>query len=106
MANCKTCISFKTCKFVEKNSEFTKKMYPMFEYLEYNNLEELFFQNAGSCKYFIDNEIKVEDLFKKIKTAKYQIEWIHNYVKSKNDPAFIIEVLLKITEEYKIALNK
>lgn len=47
MANCKECIRFKTCKFVEKNKEFTKQMYPMFEHLEWNNLEEVFFKMQG-----------------------------------------------------------
>jgi len=109
MANCKNCVRFKTCKFVEKNKEFVKQMYPMFEYLEWNNLDELFYKNAGSCQFFIDDEIKVEDLLKKIKTAKYQMEWIHNYVKNptgKMDASFIVEKLLKITEDYKTALDK
>lgn len=109
MANCKNCIRFQTCKFVEINKEFTNKMYPMFEYLEWNNLEELFYQNASSCKFFIDNEIKVDDLLKTIETAKYQIDWINTYVKYVDDPSvafFKIGKLLKITEDYKSALQK
>ena len=107
MANCKNCIRFQTCKFVEKNDEFSKKMYPMFEYSEWNNLKEVFFKNAGSCKFFVDNEMKVDDLLKKIETAKYQMKWINDYVKNPNgrlDPSFIVEKLLKITEDYKTAL--
>ncbi len=108
MANCKNCIRFQTCKFVEKNKEFAKQMYPMFEYSEWNNLEEVFFKNAGSCKFFVDNEMKVDDLLKKIETAKYQIGWIHDYVKNPSgrlEPSFIVEKLLKITEDYKTALD-
>lgn len=109
MANCKECIRFKTCKFVEKNKEFTKQMYPMFEHLEWNNLEEVFFKNAGSCKYYINSEISVDDLLKKIETAKYQINWINNYVKNRTgnlDSSFIVEKLIKITEDYKTQLDK
>ena len=106
MINCKNCIRFQTCKFIDKNKEFAKQMYSMFEYDEWNNLEELFYKNAGSCKFFIDNEMKADDLLKKIKTAKYQIDWIHNYVKTSKDPAFTVEKLVKITDDYKIALEK
>jgi hypothetical protein len=84
-------------------------MYPMFEYAEWNKLDELFYKNATACQFFVDNEIKVDDLLKKIKTAKFQMGWIHDYVKNPNgrlDAAFIVEKLLKITEGYKEALNK
>jgi hypothetical protein len=109
MANCKNCMRFQTCKFVEKNKEFAKQMYPMFEYLEWNNLEEVFFKNAGSCKFFVDNEMKVDNLLKKIETAKYQMKWINDYVRNPNgrlEASFIVEKLLKITEDYKTALDK
>lgn len=48
MANSKNCIRFETCKFVEKNTQFVNQMYPMFEYSESNNLNELFFKNAAA----------------------------------------------------------
>ena len=107
--NCKNCMRFQTCKFVEKNQEFAKQMYSMFEYSEWNNLEAVFFKNAGSCKFFIDNEMKVDDLLKKIKTAKYQMDWIHSYVKNPTgrlEASFIVEQLLKTTEDYKKNLDK
>lgn len=107
MSNCKNCVRFQTCKFVEKNHEFTKQMYPMFEHLEWNNLNELFYSNAGKCQFFIDNSTDIDSLLKKIDTAKYQMNWIHNYISGKRlDPAFIIEQLNKITEDYIKALDK
>lgn len=100
---------FNTCKFVEKNKEFAEQMYPMFEYLESNNLRELFYSNAHKCKFFVDNEMKVDDLLKKIDTAKYQMGWIHNYLKNPTgrlEASFIVEQLLEVTEGYKKALDK
>jgi hypothetical protein len=99
---------FETCKFVEKNKEFAKQMYPMFEYLEWNNLEALFYKNASSCKFFVDNEISVDELQKKIETAKYQMNWIHSYLGTPDStiqPFLIVEKLRKITEDYKTALE-
>jgi hypothetical protein len=46
------------CKFVEANKEFAKKMYGMFEYAEWNNIEELFCSNATHCKYYTQNQSK------------------------------------------------
>lgn len=109
MANCKECVMFNTCKFVEKQREMSKNMYSMFEYAEWNNLDELFYSNAGICKHFIFNEFDVQALLKKIKTAKYQMNWIHDYIKNPGkrlQDSFIVEKLLKITEDYKTALDK
>ena len=109
--NCKNCMRFQTCKFVDKNKEFVKQMYPMFEHAEWNNLEEVFHNNAGSCKFFIDNEMKVEDLLKKIETAQYQMKWLHDYVErtSELEPSAIpgrVETLVKITKQYKSQLDQ
>ena len=107
MANCKECVRFETCKFVEENEDFSKKMYGMFEYLESNNLKDIFYKNANRCKYFIDNTEKIDDLKKKIDTAKYQINWINNYINQPN-PNYesMIQTLIKVMEGYKKSLEK
>lgn len=102
--NCKNCIRFKTCKFVEQNKEYTKQMYDMFKYAEWNNLNNLFYNNASKCQYFIDDKINTDELIKTIETAKYQMEWIGNYLKGDNgrlDESFIIENLKKTVDKYK-----
>jgi hypothetical protein len=56
--NCQNCTRMPVCKFVEANKEFAKKMYGMFEYAEWNNIEELFCSNATHCKYYTQNQSK------------------------------------------------
>lgn len=104
--NCKNCVRFPSCKFVEKNKEFAKQMYGIFEHLEWNNLEQIFYDNANKCKFFVDDEIKVDNLLKKIETAKYQMNWLYDYVRGSNEPSFIIDRLKEITEDYKKSLDK
>jgi hypothetical protein len=89
MANCKNCTKFQTCKFVEKNSEFARQMYSMFEYPEWNNLDEIFYKNASSCKFYIDNNKNdLNDVIHAGHKFKFNMEWIHNYISSPNPPKF------------------
>jgi hypothetical protein len=104
-ANCKICSKFNTCKFVEKNREFSKQMYPMFEYSEWNNLDELFYKNAGSCKYFINDELNLEDYLDKISKAEYQLTWISNYLSNIEEPSDKISTLLEVVKAYEISLK-
>ncbi len=100
--NCKNCMRFQTCKFVEKNDEFVKQMYPMFLYAESNNLDKIFYENAKTCRYFVDNEIKIDTLLSKIDSAKSQIEWLIAYVASKTRPAeSTVECLQRVLNGYK-----
>ena len=80
--NCKKCIRFATCKFVEEQQNFAKtnKMFSMFEHLECNNLNELFYKNASSCKFYILDEIDVDFTKKKIEGAKWGFKWLRGYI--------------------------
>lgn len=98
---------FQTCKFVEKNDEFVKQMYPMFLYAESNNLDKIFYENAKTCRYFVDNEIKIDTLLAKIETAKWQLEWLKAYVDSETRPAeSTVKTLKKVIDDYNNSFNQ
>ncbi len=52
--NCDNCIKKSACKFLHTYKETVKSnlFYEMFEYLEWNNLEEIFKDNAQKCKHY------------------------------------------------------
>lgn len=100
MKNCTNCLRFPTCKFVERNNEFAKKMYSMFEYDLHNNLDKRFYENANSCQYFIHDEFKADDLLEKIETAKYQMNWISDYVEKSTNSDLTVTKLIEITKGY------
>jgi hypothetical protein len=52
--NCNNCLRKPACIFLERYNEMAKSnfMYGMFEYLEWNNLEKIFKENARHCKYY------------------------------------------------------
>lgn len=109
--NCKQCIRFATCKFVEENDNFAKtnKMYSMFEYLESNNLKEIFYRNASSCKFFIDDEINADVVKEKIKGANWGFTWLRSYVDKTLTPEFCHDWkghAIKAIDGYIKALNK
>ena len=105
--NCKNCIRFKTCKFVEKNNDFAKQMYTMFKYAEGNNIDEIFYENAKNCKFYINNEVNIDGLLAKIQSAKWQIEWLKAYVASETRPAeSTVKTLQRVINDYEKSLNQ
>jgi hypothetical protein len=93
-ANCKTCSRFPVCKFVDANRELAKtnKMFGMFEYLEWNNLEELFYSNAGKCKYYVHESQNTDTLMSRINGAFYGFDWLKKYLtKKEGDNTFSFE---------------
>ena len=64
--NCDNCISKSSCKFLDLYVELVRsnKFYSMFEYAEWNNLENLFKDNARKCAHyhctFSDGKLELE----------------------------------------------
>lgn len=52
-SNCNFCIKKDVCKFVEKMDKFAEGMNDMFEYPEWNKLDEVLKTNNKSCKHFL-----------------------------------------------------
>ena len=65
----------------------------MFEYLESNNLEDIFYKNAIRCKFYIRDTINADVVSKQIRDALYGFSWLKNYINS-----FTVERLEKYKE--------
>lgn len=80
----------------------------MFEYLESNNLKEIFYENAGSrCKYYVEQDVDFEKMKSKIKTAITQISWLEddmNYLEKVTDNSKYVEQRKEILKKYKNTL--
>ena len=55
-SNCNVCLKKDVCKFVEKMENFAKEMYDMFEYPEWNKLDETLKTSKKTCKFYVERQ--------------------------------------------------
>lgn len=105
--SCKMCVRFATCKYVEKAKELHKGVFSMFEHLEWNNVDELFYQSAKWCKYYIHQEESIDKLKKRIATARFQLYWLKDHAERwTGDPAEYKKIVERVLGEYHEAISR
>lgn len=55
-SNCNVCLKKDVCKFVEKMENFANEMYGMFEYPEWNKLDETIKTSKKNCKFYVEKQ--------------------------------------------------